>query len=63
MTTTAAYPEPVAPLISVLIPAKNEAGNIGTLVGEVAAALSPVCRFEVVLVDDGSTDGTAAEFV
>ena len=63
MTTTAASPDPVAPLISVLIPAKNEAGNIGTLVGEVAAALSPVCRFEVVLVDDGSTDGTAAEFV
>ncbi|MEZ5706428.1 MAG: glycosyltransferase family 2 protein [Burkholderiaceae bacterium] len=52
-----------APLISVLIPAKNEAGNISALVGEVAAALKPVCRFEVVLVDDGSTDGTAAEFV
>jgi dolichol-phosphate mannosyltransferase len=63
MTTTSASPDLIAPLISVLIPAKNEAGNIGRLVGEVAAALSSVCSFEVVLVDDGSTDGTAAEFV
>lgn len=63
MTTSPVPSDPSVPLISVLIPAKNEAGNIGKLVGEVAVALSPVCRFEVVLVDDGSTDGTAAEFV
>ena len=63
MTSPAAHPEAAAPLISVLIPAKNEAGNIGQLVAEVSAALKPVCAFEVVLVDDGSTDGTAAEFV
>ena len=56
-------PLPMAPLVSVLIPAKNEAGNIGILVGEVATALQTVCTFEVVLVDDGSTDKTAAEFL
>jgi dolichol-phosphate mannosyltransferase len=63
MITNTASSDLIAPLVSVLIPAKNEAGNIGKLVGEVAAALAPVCTFEVVLVDDGSTDGTAAEFV
>ena len=42
------------PLVSVLIPAKNETGNIGALVAEVVAALRPECAFEIVLVDDGS---------
>ena len=52
-----------APLVSVLIPAKNEAGNIGKLVNEVVTALRPECAFEIVLVDDGSDDGTGDEFV
>lgn len=51
------------PLVSVLIPAKNETGNIGSLVAEVVAALRPECRFEIVLVDDGSDDGTGDEFL
>ena len=41
-----------------VIPACNEAGNIGPLVREVAAALTGRA-FEVIVVDDGSTDGTA----
>lgn len=49
--------------MSVLIPAKNETGNIGSLVAEVVAALRPECRFEIVLVDDGSDDGTGDEFL
>lgn len=51
------------PLASVLIPAKNEAGNIGALVREVDAALRSHCPYEIVLVDDGSDDGTGDEFV
>ena len=43
--------------ISVIIPALNEAGNIAALVAEVFA-IAPV---EVIVVDNGSTDGTAAE--
>lgn len=48
--------------VSVLIPAKNEAGNIAQLVTEISQALTGICAFEVVLVDDGSTDDTSARF-
>jgi dolichol-phosphate mannosyltransferase len=47
--------------LSVVIPVKNEAGNIAPLVGEIAAALDDVVDYEIVYVDDGSTDATAAE--
>lgn len=46
--------------VSVLIPAKNEAGNLVPLLEEVRAALAGEA-FEVIVVDDGSTDSTAAE--
>lgn len=50
-------------LISVLIPAKNEAGNIGDLVNEIHRALAGRFPHEVVLVDDGSTDDTGDVFL
>lgn len=50
------------PLVSVLIPARNEADNIPTLLEKVAAALASLedrgYDGELVLIDDGSTDGT-----
>lgn len=48
------------PYVSVLIPAKNEAGNLVPLLEEVRTALADEA-FEVIVVDDGSTDATAAE--
>ena len=48
------------PAVSVVVPVRNEAGNIGPLVDEIAAALGDAA-FEVIYVDDGSRDGTAAE--
>jgi dolichol-phosphate mannosyltransferase len=51
--------EPV-PAVSVVIPVKNEAGNIGPLVAEIERALAGTA-FEVVYVNDGSTDNTEAE--
>jgi dolichol-phosphate mannosyltransferase len=45
--------------LSVVIPAHDEADNIGPLVGEVRAALAGAADYEVVVVDDGSTDATA----
>jgi dolichol-phosphate mannosyltransferase len=49
------------PAVSVVVPVRNEAGNIGTLVAEIGKALDGRWRFEVIYVDDGSSDGTAAE--
>src|SRR5262245_46404772 len=47
--------------ISVVIPALNEEGNIGRLIDETFAAVPPDALGEVIAVDDGSNDGTAAE--
>jgi dolichol-phosphate mannosyltransferase len=49
------------PAVSVVVPVRNEAGNIAPLVAEIVTALDAQWPFEVVYVDDGSTDGTAAE--
>ena len=45
-----------------VIPAHNEAENVGPLLREIAAALRPggPLEYEVVVVDDGSTDATSA---
>ena len=48
-------------LISLVIPVYNEAGSLEPLMEEIAAALPPTGHpFEVVFVDDGSTDGSFA---
>lgn len=47
--------------LSVVIPVRNEAGNIAPLVAEVGAALDGLLVYEIVYVDDGSDDATAAE--
>ena len=51
----------IDPAVSVVVPVRNEAGNIALLVAEIAKALERQWSFEVVYVDDGSTDGTEAE--
>lgn len=48
---------PGAPEVSVIVPTFNEAENVRALADAVAAALAGV-RFEIVFVDDDSTDGT-----
>jgi dolichol-phosphate mannosyltransferase len=50
----------IAPAISVVVPVRNEAGNVTPLVAEIAAALAGR-NFEIVYVNDGSSDGTDAE--
>ena len=45
--------------ISVVVPVKDEAGNVAPLVREIAAALKGQDH-EILFVDDGSSDGTAA---
>jgi dolichol-phosphate mannosyltransferase len=48
------------PAVSVVVPVRNEAGNIAPLVAEIAAALAGRA-FEVVYVNDGSRDATEQE--
>jgi dolichol-phosphate mannosyltransferase len=48
--------------LSIVIPVKNEAGNIAPLVAEIGAALDGRdVDYEIVYVDDGSDDATGAE--
>jgi len=44
--------------ISVVVPVKDEAGNVGPLAREIAAALKGRAH-EIIFIDDGSSDGTA----
>ncbi len=53
-------PADTNPEISVVVPVCNEAENVAPLAREIAEALRGRARFEVLFVDDGSTDGTAA---
>jgi dolichol-phosphate mannosyltransferase len=48
------------PAVSVVVPVRNEAGNVAPLTEEIEAALGEA-RFEIVYVDDGSSDATPAE--
>lgn len=50
--------------LSIVIPVLNESGNVVPLLDEVLAALRPVgIEFEVIFVDDGSDDDTAAKLI
>ena len=48
------------PTVSVVVPVRNEAGNIAPLVAEIAAALAGGA-FEILYVNDGSRDATEEE--
>lgn len=49
------------PLLSVVVPVLNEEANVGPLIAEIRGALDTVCAYEIVFVDDGSTDSTGAK--
>ncbi len=48
------------PTVTIVVPVYNEAGNLTPLMTEIDAAMAGR-SFEVVVVDDGSTDGTGRE--
>ncbi len=47
--------------ISVVVPVFNEADNVDALIAEIHQALSGLSDYEMIFVDDGSTDDTAAK--
>jgi glycosyltransferase involved in cell wall biosynthesis len=52
---------PARPAVSVVVPSFNEAGSLPTLLSTVTAMLRTLTdRWEVVIVDDGSSDATPA---
>jgi dolichol-phosphate mannosyltransferase len=46
--------------ISIVVPVRNEAGNVAPLIAEIAAALDGRWAYEIIYVNDGSTDATPA---
>jgi dolichol-phosphate mannosyltransferase len=51
------------PTLSVVVPVRNEIGNVAPLVEEIALALASRGRFEIVYVNDGSSDNTEKELL
>ena len=47
------------PVLSVVVPVKNEEGNIAPLLAEISDAVFSLGPYEVIYVNDGSTDRTA----
>ncbi len=48
------------PAVSVVVPVRNEADNVRMLTDEIATALNGRWSFELIFVNDGSTDATEA---
>jgi glycosyltransferase involved in cell wall biosynthesis len=62
--TAVAEGGPSRRMLSVIVPLLNEESTLEQLYGEVATALDATgCEWEVVFVDDGSTDGSYRELV
>jgi len=53
---------PLVPSVSVVVPLYNEEENVPPLQAELTAALNGL-EYEIIFVDDGSTDGTVARIV
>jgi dolichol-phosphate mannosyltransferase len=47
--------------LSIVVPVHNETDNLRPLIREIDAAMAGVCSYEIIYVDDGSTDGTLAQ--
>ena len=52
----AAAAEPDTPLVSVVVPGLNEAESLPELAARIDEALRGKARYELIFVDDGSTD-------
>jgi membrane-associated phospholipid phosphatase len=51
------------PTLSVVVPMRNEAQNAAPLIEEIEKACAPLAPFEMICIDDGSTDATRVRLV
>ena len=51
--------DPAAVNVSIVVPVRNEADNVAPLIAEIAATLDGRWAYEIIYVNDGSTDATA----
>ncbi|MGY4236543.1 dolichol-phosphate mannosyltransferase [Bradyrhizobium sp. USDA 4449] len=51
------------PSVSIVVPVRNEADNIAPLIEEIAAALDGRWAYEIIYVNDGSTDATGERLI
>src|SRR5687767_5066385 len=49
---------PKAPLVSIVMPVRNEGDHLTTALDAIDAQTYPASRLEILVVDGGSTDGT-----
>jgi dolichol-phosphate mannosyltransferase len=52
-------PDTAAIAVSIVVPVRNEAENVIPLIAEIVAALEDRWNYEIIYVNDGSTDATA----
>jgi dolichol-phosphate mannosyltransferase len=50
--------DPASIDVSIVVPVRNEEGNVAPLIAEIAAALDGRWAYEIIYVNDGSTDRT-----
>src|ERR1043166_9940780 len=58
MSIDLSSPETAAVDVSIVVPVRNEAGNVAPLIAEIAAALDGRWVYEIIYVNDGSADAT-----
>ena len=61
MIAAAETMQTAVPRLTIVVPVRNEAGNVAPLVAEIEKAVAGLGAFEIVYVDDGSNDMTGDE--
>ena len=51
------------PVLSIVVPVRNEQGNVAELISEIVTACGALGEFEIIYVNDGSSDNTAKELL